>query len=433
MNGCSANELSSDGEYSIQRFTTESKRHSEMTKFGTDRRSRVESSKRKIEDLTDCGRNQRRKTVDNDTLDRSPNPNRSNDVYLFCGSSVDYSDVYGENNVLLFGKKSLFTNKNMTKRKYGKVEMSKFVMNASRNPGSSDEDGIKTKKPAYQVQTSKYRKLPNSSEKKQNKNLVGKVCDNKGSFSESIIAPTPRTIKIKGTENDNLTELKRTEKVNTKGDVKKPDKDKRRLESITSKKGVRKPEKCERHPLLNNERDYYTDNINSDSLHAESKYGSENSEENTMNRLMPGYPKKALSPAHRTGRRSARELEYLNEKSNDELEQHIFGNVSHKEMNEKSPSPRKTQKKSVNPVKPNKTGRTDSTPKSTNDKWCEKDLFIFLDTVEETPDKEMTAKSLKWVMFSKRLKDNGVEKNNEQCRLQVIHIYYNKETKFRLR
>ena len=415
LNQLSSCEMSSNDEYSSQLSNTGTQRKSELTQFGSDRMSRVESSKRKIEDVTQRGRNQKRKTIENDTVHRSPDPNRSNDVYMFRGSSVDYSDVYGENNLLLFGKNSTFRNNNMTKKKVGKVEMSKFVMNASRNPGSSDEDEIKTKKPAYQVQKSKYSKLPDSSEKKQKKNVMGKFDDSKFTFSETMISPTPRNMKGRGKEKDNLVKLNGTKTVNTKVAGKKMDKDTGKLQSIQTKEGVRKPKKCQRHPILNNDRDYYTDNINSDSLHAESDYGSEDSEENTMNRLMPGYPKKALSPLHKKGHRTARELEILNAKSNDELEQHIFGNVSHQQMNEKSPSPQNSQKKSVNRAKAKMSGRTASTRKTNYDKWLDKDLFIFLDTVEETPDKEMTAKSLKWVMFAKRLKDNGVEKTNEQC------------------
>ena len=91
-------------------------------------------------------------------------------------------------------------------------------------------------------------------------------------------------------------------------------------------------------------------------------------------------------------------------------------------MNEKSPSPPSSQKKSVNGAKTKKSRKSDSTRKTNYDKWLDKDLFIFLDTVEETPDKEMMAKTLKWVMFAKRLKHNGVEKNNEQCRLQVFEL-----------
>ena len=423
LNGCGSREMSSNDEYSIELLKTGSQRNIEVTKCGSVRMSRVESSKRKIEDGTDRGRNQKRKTIANDTVHRSPDPNRSNDIYMFRGSSVDYSDVYGENNLLLFGKNSNFRNNDMTKRKLGKVEMSKFVMNASHNPGSSDEDEIKTKKPAYQVPKSKYSKLQDRSEKKQNNNIMGKVDDSKCTFSEMMISPTPRNMNRRGKEDDNLVKLKGTKTVNRKGAVKKMDKDNRSLLSITTKEGVQKPKKCERHPILNNDRDYYTDNINSDSLHAESDYGSENSEENTMNRLMPGYPKKALSPLHKKGRRTARELEILNAKSNDELERDIFGNVSHQQMNEKSPSPQSSQKKSVNRAKPKTSGKSASTRKTNYEKWLDKDLFIFLDTVEETPDKEMTAKTLKWVMFAKRLKDNGIEKTNEQCRLQVFDFF----------
>ena len=421
LNQLSYREMSSNDENSIQSLKTGSQRNSELTPFGSDQMSRVESSKRKIDGLTQRGRNEKRKVIENYTVHRSPDSNRSKDVYLFRGSSVDYSDVYGENNLLLFGKNSKFTNNNMSKRKGGKVEMSKFVMNASRNPGSSDEDEIKTKKPAYHVQKSKYSNLPDSSEKKQNKDVMRTLDDSKFTFSETIISPTPTNMNRRGKENDNVVKLKGTKTVNTKGGRKNMDRDNSNLQSIQTKEGLRKPKKCQRHPILSNDRDYYTDNINSDSLHAESDYGSQDSEENTMNRLMPGYPKKALSPLHKKGRRSARELEMLNAKSNDELERDIYGNVSHQEMNEKSPSPQSSQKKSVNRAKAKKSGKSDSTRKTNYDKWLDKDLFIFLDTVEETPDKEMTAKSLKWVMFAKRLKDNGVEKTNEQCRLQVLY------------
>ena len=301
LNGRSSHEMSSNDEYSIQLSNTGSQRKSELTQFGSDQMSRVESSKRKIEDVTHCGRNQKRKTIEKETVHTSPDPNRSNHVYMFRGSSVDYSDVYGENNLLLFGKNSTFRNNNMTKKKVGKVEMSKFVMNASRNPGSSDEDEIKTKKPAYQVQKSKYRKVQDRNDKKKNNNVMGKVDESKFTFSETMISPTPRNMNRRGKENDNLEQLKGTKTMNRKGAGKKMDKANKSLQSIQTKERVWKPNKCERHPILSNDRDYYTDNINSDSLHTESDYGAEDSEENTMNRLMPGYPQKALSPLHKKG------------------------------------------------------------------------------------------------------------------------------------
>ena len=40
---------------------------------------------------------------------------------------------------------------------------------------------------------------------------------------------------------------------------------------------------------------------------------------------------------------------------------------------------------------------------------------IYLNTVEETPDKEMTAKHMKWVMFAKRLQYNGKKKKKSNA------------------
>ena len=297
---------------------------------------------------------------------------KTNDVYNFHGNSMDSSDFDSK-------QKSKSMGHSKQNRNHSKVEMSKFVMNASRNPDSSDDDEIRSKKPAYQVQSLHYSsKFTKSKEVVRDKRL----CKKQHGF---------------------LSDTSNTEECTTKKMDKYCDR------TPTSK--IRKHlyhNKDDRHPLLTENSHYFTKNINSDSLHIKTDYGDEESEENMINRLVSEYPQKVVSVLQRKQQISATDFE--SDCSTPSL------HSQHR--------PKKTLKSYQNNDRSQHTSQNQprgkkNSSENTNDKWPDKDLHIFLDTVEETPDKEMTAKKMRWVMFAKRLKDKEVEKTNDPCRLQV--------------
>ena len=79
---------------------------------------------------------------------------------------------------------------------------------------------------------------------------------------------------------------------------------------------------------------------------------------------------------------------------------------------------------SVSRVRQTRAKQTKKT-KATNsqkgkDDWSEEQLDNFLETLRTQPIKELTDTRNRWVLFAKRLQNKGTDKNNDECKAQVM-------------
>ena len=345
------------------------------------------------------------------------------------------------------------------------IQMSAFFHNASLNADSTDEEGIRSTVPAYDHQHKNTNRKSNSErnqikttslESTQGVDEVTKPDSNgkrrRKTEGKSSDAPITCQDTLHGTivpMNDHLDSngygVKKYKSTNTsqhnKGngsnsiDFRMTQMKRSNFDLSTTQPSKRKTKDNGFTDLADC---YITDNENQDTFHEESDYG-EDSEEDTMKKLVPGYPQNKRSLTN-PRRKSAKEIQDINSRSNEEVEMMIYGNVSSQStemVEESSGSQQRFNKSNAKKSSNAQTAKNRSTNNSTtirrpsqtagdehsnlDDHWNEDQLDKFLDTLAEQPTKEMNDTCNKWVMFAKRLQQKGVNKNNEQCRKQVTN------------
>ena len=287
------------------------------------------------------------------------------------------------------------------------IEVADFYRDASINPDSSDNEGIRCSKPAYEQEKSQ-ESSENFDRKRQPKTKTSQNSREK-SFRTRKTKKEVRDVYNKGYYTDNIMSDSLHQDSNDEINTDDIDSSTQRTVRKAKLKKTKKPSKSSKGF---NSHLSMSDSLQQDSDDEINTEDIDSSTQRTVRKPKLNKTKKA--------RKCSKELnsqlsmsDSSHQDSDDEFNTDDIDSSSQRTVRKAKP---KNTRKQNNPSK---------RPNSQNpDDWSDKAQDDFLETLREQPSKELSDKKNKWRLFCKRLQQKGTHKSPEQCKKQVIMLDY---------
>ena len=284
-----------------------------------------------------------------------------------------------------------------------KIEVADFFRDASINPDSSDNEGIRCSKPAYEQEKSQ-ESSENFDRKRQPKTKTSQHSRERSCGTRKTKKEV-RDVYNKGYYTDNIMSDSLHQDSNDEINTDDIDSSSQRTVRKANLKNTKKPSKSSK--------GFHSHLSMSDSLHQDSddEINTDDIDSSSQRTVRKAKLKKTKKPRKCSqGLNSQLSMsDSSHQDSDDEVNTDDIDSSSQRTVRKAKP---KNTRKQNNPSKRSNSQNPDD--------WSDKAQDDFLETLREQPSKELSDTKNKWRLFCKRLQQKGTHKTPEQCKKQVI-------------